>query len=110
MSACYQISHSSDGQFHFVLKAENAQTILTSELYKAKSSAQNGIASVQSNCADDNQYERMDSKNDKFYFNLKAPNHQVIGTSQMYITAQSRDKGIDSVKSNGVCEVIKDNT
>jgi uncharacterized protein YegP (UPF0339 family) len=65
---------------------------------------------VQTNCTDDDHYERMDSKNDQFYFNLKAPNHQIIGTSQMYTTAQSRDKGIDSVKTNGVCEVISDNT
>jgi hypothetical protein len=110
MSACYQLSNSSDGQFHFVLKADNRQTILTSELYTAKSSAQNGIASVQANCTDDNHYARMDSKNDKFYFNLKAPNHQIIGTSQMYKTAQSRDKGIESVKTNGVSEIVKDNT
>jgi uncharacterized protein YegP (UPF0339 family) len=109
MSACYQISHSSDGQFHFVLKAGNMETILTSELYTAKNSAKNGIASVQSNCTDDSSYERMDSKNEKFYFNLKAPNHQIIGTSQMYTTAQSRDKGIASVKTNGICEIIKDN-
>ncbi len=98
MSACYQVTNSSDGQLHLVLKAANMETILTSELYTKKSSAQNGIASVQTNCRDDNHYERMDSKNDKFYFNLKAPNHQVIGTSQMYETAQSRDKGIESVK------------
>ena len=110
MSACFQISNSSDGQFHFVLKADNTQTILTSELYKAKDSAQNGIASVQSNCADDSHYERLESKNDKYYFNLKSPNHQVIGTSQMYTTAQSRDKGIESVKTNGGSKVVNDNT
>jgi hypothetical protein len=110
MSACYQISNSSDGQFHFVLKAGNTETILTSELYTAKTSAQHGIASVQTNCTDDSHYERLVSKNDKFYFNLKALNHQIIGTSQMYTTAQSRDKGIDSVKTNGVCEIISDNT
>lgn len=110
MSASYQITNSSDGQFHFVLKAANMETILTSELYTTKSSAQNGIASVQTNCTNDNHFERLDSKNDKFYFNLKAPNHQVIGTSQMYTTAQSRDKGIESVKTNGTCEIISDNT
>lgn len=110
MSACYQLSNSNDGKFHFVLKAENAQTILTSQLYTEKSSAQNGIASVQTNCAGDDQFERMDSKNEKFYFNLKSPNHQIIGTSQMYTTAQSRDKGIESVKTNGACEIINDIT
>jgi hypothetical protein len=110
MSACYQLSNSSDGQFHFVLKAENTQTILTGQLYTEKSSARNGIVSVQTNCTEDDHYERLDSRNDKFYFNLKAPNHQIIGTSQMYTTAQSRDNGIDSVKKNGACEIIKDNT
>lgn len=110
MSASYQITNSSDGQFHFVLKAGNTETILTSELYTVKESAQNGISSVQSNCADDARYEKLDSKNGKFYFNLKAANHQVIGTSQMYTSAQSRDKGIDSVKANGACTVINDNT
>lgn len=110
MSATYQLSNSSDGQFHFVLKAGNTETILTSELYTVKESAQNGISSVQSNCADDAHYERKYSKNGKFYFNLKAANHQIIGTSQMYTSAQSRDKGIDSVKENGSCVVISDNT
>ena len=110
MSAYYQLSNSSDGQFHFVLKAGNSETILTSELYTAKNSAQNGIISVQNNCSDDSHYERIDSKNNKFYFNLKSQNHQIIGISQMYATAQSRDKGIDSVKSNGVCNIINDNT
>lgn len=110
MSASYQLDNSTDGKFHFVLKAGNTQTILTSQLYVDKSSALNGIASVQANCADNKLYEAMDSKNGKFYFNLKAPNHQVIGTSQMYITAQSREKGIQSVKENGACEIISDNT
>ena len=86
------------------------ETILTSQMYIEKSSARNGIASVQANCTLDANYEHMDSRNEKFYFNLKAPNHQIIGTSQMYTTAQSRDKGIESVKTNGVCDIIKDNT
>jgi hypothetical protein len=110
MSAFYQITNSSDGQFHFVLKADNTQTILTSQLYVEKRSAQNGIASVQSNCSDDSHYEKMNAKNDNFYFNLKAPNNQIIGTSQMYTTAQSRDKGIESVKANGASKSINDKT
>ena len=46
MSGWYEISHSNDQQFRFVLKAGNGEIILTSELYKAKASAQNGIKSV----------------------------------------------------------------
>lgn len=40
--------------------------------------------------------------------NLKAANSQVIGTSQLYASAQSRDAGIASVKTNGSSTTVKD--
>jgi uncharacterized protein YegP (UPF0339 family) len=110
MAGWYELSKSSDGQFRFVLKAGNAETILASELYTARGSAESGIASVQKNCAFDDRYERKDSANGKPYFTLKAANHQVIGTSQMYAAEQSREAGIESVKMNGASAVVKDLT
>jgi len=58
MAGWFELSNSSDGQFRFVLKASNSETILTSELYKTRASAENGIASVQKNCAQDERYEK----------------------------------------------------
>ncbi|HDR2893823.1 TPA: YegP family protein [Enterobacter soli] len=110
MSGWFELSKSSDGQFRFVLKAGNAETILTSELYTTKSAAENGIASVRTNSPSDERYEKKTASNGKFYFNLKAGNHQVIGTSQMYASEQSRDKGIASVKTNGPTQTVKDHT
>lgn len=110
MSGWYELSKAKDGQFHFVLKAGNGEIILTSELYKAKASALNGIESVQKNSPEDGKYDRLEAKNGKLYFNLKAVNHQIIGTSQMYSTTQTRDHGIESVKTNGSSEKIKDLT
>jgi len=110
MSGWFELSKSSDGQFRFVLKAGNAETILTSELYTTKSAAENGIASVRTNSPSDERYEKKTAANGKFYFNLKAGNHQVIGTSQMYASEQSRDKGIASVKTNGPTQTVKDHT
>lgn len=110
MSGWFELSKSSDGQFRFVLKAGNGEIILTSELYTTKGAAENGIASVQVNSPLDERYEKKDSVNGKFYFNLKAANHQVIGTSQMYASAQSRETGITSVKNNGSTKTMKDNT
>ena len=106
----YEINKSSDGQFHFVLKAANAETILTSELYKAHESAMNGIASVQKNSPNASNYEKLEAKNGKPYFNLKAANHQVIGTSQMYAAVANRDAGIVSVQTNGPTTTVKDHT
>ena len=110
MAGWYELSKSSDGQFRFVLKAGNGETILTSELYKARASAENGIASVQANSPLDERYEKKTSSSGQAYFNLKAANSQVIGTSQMYATEQSRDSGIASVKTNGPTKTVKDNT
>ncbi len=43
----YELKLAKDGQFLFNLKAANSQVILTSELYKTRAAAENGIASVQ---------------------------------------------------------------
>ncbi|MEO6809457.1 MAG: YegP family protein [Isosphaeraceae bacterium] len=110
MAGWFELSNSSDGQFRFVLKSEDDAILITSELYKAKNSAENGIASVQTNSPMDDRYERKKSSNGKYFFNLKAANHQVIGTSTMHATIQERDAVIDAVKTNGPSQTIKDNT
>ena len=110
MSGWFEISQASNVQYRFELKAGNGEIILTSEQYKAKASAQNGIASVQKNSQDDARYNRLTSKNGKPYFNLKVVNHLIIGTSQLYTSEQSRAKGIDSVKTNGASATVKDLT
>ncbi|MCQ4145120.1 YegP family protein [Vogesella sp. AC12] len=110
MAGWFELSKSSDGQFRFVLKAGNAETILSSELYHTRAAAENGIASVQANSPLEERYERKTATNGKAFFNLKAGNHQVIGSSQMYSSEAARDNGIDSVKTNGTSTTIKDLT
>ena len=89
-----------DDQYYFNLLATNGQVILTSEGYTTEAAMHNGIESVKKNAPEDKHYERARSKNNKFYFNLKAANGQVIGTSQMYEAEAGRDNGIESVKKN----------
>lgn len=110
MSGWYELKKSSTGQFRFVLKAANAETILTSELYDTRSSAENGIASVQANSPLDERYEKKTTKDGHPYFNLKSGNHQVIGSSESYTSDAARDKGIASVKANGPSTQVKDKT
>ena len=110
MSGWYELSKSSNGQFRFVLKAANAETILTSELYTTRKGAEDGIASVQANSPLDERYERKSTKDGHPYFNLTAANHQIIGSSESYSSAAACDKGIASVKANGPTKVIKDKT
>lgn len=109
MESCFELSMATDGQFRFALKGDHAQTLLASELYRSKDSAQGGIASVQKNCGSDARYEKKVATNGKFFFNLKAANNQVIGTSPMYASEQDRDAAISAVKANGATAPVRDN-
>ncbi|HWM34017.1 MAG TPA: YegP family protein [Pseudolysinimonas sp.] len=51
MAAKFEIKTTTNGQFHWVLKAANGEPIAQSETYTTKSAAQNGIDSVKSNAA-----------------------------------------------------------
>ncbi len=104
----FVISKRANGEFQFVLKAGNGQIVLSSEGYSNKSGCENGIESVRKNAPDDGNYDRKTSSNDKYYFNLKAGNGQVIGSSQMYENAAGRDNGIESVKENAPSAMIED--
>lgn len=99
-----------NGEFQFNLKAGNGQGILASEGYSSKSGCENGIESVRKNSQDDARYEKLTSKNNKPYFNLKATNGQIIGTSEMYESTSARDHGIESVKTNAPTATIDDQT
>ncbi|WP_158943002.1 YegP family protein [Granulicella sp. S190] len=110
MSGTFEIKKAKDGEFYFHLKASNGQIILAREMYVAKSSAENGIESVKKNAANDAHYERKETRNGQHMFNLKAPNHQVIGTSETYTTTSARDGGIESVKTNAPGAAIHDLT
>ncbi|MDL2214962.1 YegP family protein [Dysgonomonas sp. OttesenSCG-928-M03] len=106
----FEISKRKNGEFQFNLKAGNGQVILTSEGYTTKANCQNGIESVKKNSTVDERYDRKESKNNKWYFNLKATNGQIIGTSEMYESAASRDNGIESVKKNAPDATVVDLT
>jgi len=110
MAGVFELSKTDKGQFRFVLKAGNGQVILTSEMYDSKAAASNGIASVQKNAAEDGRYDRKQASDGRPFFNLKAANHQVIGSSQMYADAAGRDKGIESVKTQAPGATLKDLT
>ena len=110
MAAKFELKKSKNGKFFFNLLATNGQIILSSEMYEAKASAENGIASVQKNAADDGRYERLTGKDGSPYFTLKAGNGQVIGQSQMYSSEKARAGGIDSVKNNGPTATTDDQT
>lgn len=55
-------------------------------------------------------FEIKKSKNDQFYFNLKAGNGEIIATSESYTTKQGCKNGIESVKINAPDAEVEDLT
>jgi uncharacterized protein len=100
MASKFELKNAANDQFMFNLKAGNGETILTSEMYKSKASAKNGIDSVKENSQDRDMFEEKESSKGSPYFVLKAKNGQIIGASEMYSSVSGMRNGIDSVMKN----------
>ncbi len=106
----FEIKTDKSGQFRFNLKAGNGQVILSSEAYTTKSACENGIESVRTNSQDDNRFDRRTAKDGSPFFNLKASNGQVIGSSEMYSSTSAMENGVASVKKNAPGAAVEDNS
>ncbi|MEZ4404357.1 MAG: YegP family protein [Kofleriaceae bacterium] len=106
----YYVLEKKSSKFHFVLKAGNHETILSSQGYTTRAAATGGIASCRTNASKAAAFERKVAKNGQHYFVLHAANKQVIGQSETYTSAAGRDKGIASVQRNAATKTVKDLT
>tara|TARA_R110002096_G_scaffold16898_9_gene57921 strand:+ start:39318 stop:40079 length:762 start_codon:yes stop_codon:yes gene_type:complete len=91
--ANYELREASNGQYYFVLEAQNGQTIGMSELYSTKGNATQGITTVV-NVSDSYlaflatrtgaRFTTLEGQNGLYYFNLKAANGEIVLQSQAY--------------------------
>jgi uncharacterized protein len=95
-------------EFRFRLKADNGQTILSSEGYTTKASCLNGIESVKKNAADPKRVTKTQTPTKMYRFAITAGNNQIIGTSQNYKSLSGCTNGIESVKNNAAKAEIKE--
>ncbi len=82
--------------WHFHVVSGNGRTLLTSEAYKARTGALNGILSVLDNGVDPAMYETNKTANGKYNLRLKAANHEIIAFTQAYATKSSATRAIGS--------------
>jgi uncharacterized protein YegP (UPF0339 family) len=130
----FEILCDADDKFRFHLKAANGQIIAVSQSYGTKEAAIKGIASIKKNApiakiadfttvggalpqlrheggiVQDPVFEIQISTGDRFRFHLKAANGQIIAVSQSYLTRQSAEKGIASVKKNAPMAKVVDHS
>ena len=94
----------------FSLKADNGETIATSEVYETLAACQKGIQSVQkcalagkivdlteNETATNPKFEIYQDKRERFRFRLKARNGQIIAVSEGYATKNACLHGVESV-------------
>lgn len=110
MASKFHLKTAKDGQFHFNLLAGNGEIILTSELYKSKPSALNGIESVKNNAQREGAFEVKPAAGGKFHFVLKASNGQVVGQSQLYANEAGCQNGVEAVKKNAPTAALHDDS
>ena len=94
----FEIYRDSADNFRFRLKAPNSQIILASESYTTKASAKKGVASVKKHAPHKRYYRIKTASNGEPMFNLKAANHEIIGTSETYSSMVTCQHSMDSVK------------
>jgi len=67
MPAKFQVKKARNGKFYFNYLAANGEIVLTSQMYASKVTAKKGIASVQNNAADLDQFEEKKNKKGEHY-------------------------------------------
>jgi uncharacterized protein len=96
--ARFALKQDTAGQWYFNLHARNGAIQLTSQKYTTKASALNGAFSTSENGQSRTGFVvAPTASGNGYYFNVKAPNGQVIATSEVYATKASAERGRDSV-------------
>ncbi len=98
-SAYFETFQGLDGRFYFNLLAGNGESVLRSQGYTRLASAEGGESSVLDNGYDKRNFDIKQAKNGDWYFNLKAGNGEVIGTSEMYASKSNAERGARTVRA-----------
>jgi uncharacterized protein YegP (UPF0339 family) len=98
-----------DGEYRFHLKAENGRIVMTSEGYNTEDAARNGIESVRTNASNLGRYDLIESNEDnKWYFNLRAHNGEIIGTSEIYESFENVKRGAFLIQAEAPKAQVKE--
>lgn len=98
-SAYFETFQALDGRYYFNLMAGNGENVLRSQGYTKLASAQNGVASVLANGNDKRQFDVKQATNGDWYFNLRAANNEIIGTSELYASKSNAERGARTVRA-----------
>lgn len=93
----FEVFPGNDYRYYFRLYAGNGQQVLRSQGYASEASALNGAFAVAEYAVDPAAFVVTESASGGFYFNVRAPNNEIIATSEVYSTKASAERARDSI-------------
>jgi len=97
--ARFEIFTGEDKKFYFHLRAGNGEIILVSQAYTAKTSALNGIKSVETNGVNASQWKTFSAINGDYGIRLVATNGQTIGSGELYSSSYNATRAISAIET-----------
>ena len=95
----FEVFEGADGRYYFHLSAANHEIVLQSQSYSSRTAALGGVLSVRNNGVDHARYDVREAADGRFYFNLKAANGKVIGSSEMFASRWHAERSMKSTVS-----------
>ena len=89
-----------NGQWYWHLKAANNKVILQSEGYHSLAGCGDGIYAMRKSVSVRDRLLVLISNDSRYYFTIKADNHEILGASQMYKSIEGCKKGHAAVMRN----------
>lgn len=95
--ARFTVFEGQNGLYYFNLKAANGEVVLSSQAYGTEADAMNATFAVTEVGTSSSNYEIKTSKDGGSYFNLKANNGEIIGSSETYYSTSNARRGRNQV-------------
>lgn len=100
----YHILKSSNGNYYYVLRAPNAETILVSEQFESHSAVKSAIQQAMASANNPERFRKIESRDGKLYFQLIGDNGGVLGSSALYSSMKSLERGIAAAIKYGATD------
>jgi uncharacterized protein YegP (UPF0339 family) len=107
----FDVKQAVSGAHYFTLKAANGRVIGVSEMYGTRSGALRGVDTVIANVGrylewqaerTGRRFDVFQGADERYYFNLRAGNGEIVLSSQGYTTEAAAWAGVFSVADNGI--------
>lgn len=94
----FEVYKGANDEHYFRLVDTKHQVLLTGEGYTQKENMLNGIESIKTNLPLPKGVEKKESSDGKHFFNIKSSNGEIVGTSMLFNSKETRDQSIIQIE------------